>query len=137
MDKDNNLLECTLILALILLFCYYLFKKHKLKQLEKIKKSNQERIAKLKKLKLEKVKPEKIIDPIKTKKDIINECKIKKEINSGECYNTKVDFCPMGCYKQCTNNVKHNIKNCDCNNRNSLLCQDNEHLSEKCLENEV
>ena len=72
----------------------------------------------------------------KTEDDIKKECSIKTnkyDLNSSKCLQTKVDKCELGSYKQCTNNIKPKLKTCDCNNRSSLLCNDDENLSEKCL----
>ena len=77
---------------------------------------------------------------IKPKKDIqkkVNECKMDKlKLNSSICHTSKVDSCPLGSYKQCTNNVMPTKKQCDCNNqRAALLCKDNQIISQNCMQN--
>ena len=75
----------------------------------------------------------KIDKPI-IEKPKIEDCSIdKNKMNNSKCFQTKVDECKVGSYKQCTNNKKHTIKTCDCYERSSLLCNENENLSIKCL----
>ena len=77
----------------------------------------------------------KIHKPIVQKpKPKIEDCSIdKNKMNNSKCFETKVDECKVGSYQQCTNNKKHTIKTCDCYERSSLLCKENENLSVKCL----
>ena len=74
----------------------------------------------------------KIQKPIQ--KPQISECSINKNnMNNSKCFNTKVNECKLGSYKQCTNNKKPVLKQCDCYERSSLMCKNNENLSVKCL----
>ena len=54
-------------------------------------------------------------------------------MNGSKCQSTKVDLCKLGSYEQCTNNKKPVFKSCDCHEPNSILCDETENLSEKCL----
>lgn len=145
MNKDNSLLQCTIIVLLILTFSYFVFKNYKHNHLKKI--SDKKEAIIVEKQKQEELKEmmkqltqlNKATETTKSKsenrKAILDSCKLDKNMNSGKCHNTKVEHCPMGSYKQCTNNKKIVVNNCDCHDRNSILCQDNMKLSEKCLEN--
>ena len=61
-----------------------------------------------------------------------NKNKNKKALNSppelrlDTCSAMKVDECPIGCYKQCTNNVMNHPK-CDCSDQKSFeVCSNND-----------
>ena len=131
MNKDNILL-ITLFIVIVLLFAYFFFKKHKedeiKKHMEMILKDKSKMDSKIKN------KQELAVYEDKEKINIVKQkCQLDEDINSGKCQESKEEICPMGCYKQCTNNVKPLLKNCDCHDRNSLLCNKKEKLSEKCL----
>ena len=47
-------------------------------------------------------------------------------LNSSNCHKSKVDSCPLGSYKQCTNHIKPTKKTCDCSNQQAaLVCKYN------------
>ena len=54
-------------------------------------------------------------------------------IRSDVCLETKIDPCPSGSYKQCTNNVM-NLHKCDCRERSFELCPIHQQVNETCFE---
>ncbi len=77
-----------------------------------------------------------IVSQISKDDEIKQKCKLKEnkyDMNGSKCQSTKVELCKLGSYDQCTNNKKPKFKSCDCSEPNSILCNDNDNLSEKCL----
>ena len=125
--KDNRFIF--LFVVFILLFAIYIFKN---------KTSTTKIIVQEKEIE-EEPDIEDIIKQIENKKkEIKKKCIIKENkynMNGSKCQSTKVELCKLGSYKQCTNNKKPIFKSCDCHEANSILCDDTENVSEKCLDN--
>lgn len=124
--KDNRFIF--LFVVFMLFFAIYIFFKNKT--------STTKIIVQEKEIE-EEPAIEDIIKQIENKKkEIKKKCKIKENkynMNGSKCQSTKVDLCKLGSYKQCTNNKKPIFKSCDCHEANSILCDDTENISEKCL----
>ena len=59
-----------------------------------------------------------------------NQCKIP-HLDRDKCFQQEYNHCPMGSYKQCTNNYKHQLK-CHCKNRSFEMCSPEDKISEEC-----
>lgn len=126
--KDNRFIF--LFVVFMLFFAIYIFFKNKT--------STTKIIVQEKEIE-EEPAIEDIIKQIENKKkEIKKKCTIKENkynMNGSKCQSTKVELCKLGSYKQCTNNKKPIFKSCDCHEANSILCDDTENVSEKCLDN--
>ena len=122
--KDNKV--TILLIIFLLIFAVYVFFKHKTKTTKIVIQDDQEEPT-----------IDDIISEIEDKKQKIKKkCKLpvsKFDMNGSKCQSTKVDLCKLGSYKQCTNNRKPLFKSCDCHEPNSILCDDNDNISEQCL----
>ena len=132
MNGNNNYI--IFLVLVILVIAYIIFKKQKQ---DRIKLEIDKEMSSINEIKKEEEIIEnslnELLSRMKTEENNQEDCKLNKESNSGECYKTKIEQCSLGSYEQCTNNNMLNQVNCDCNNRNSILCKKNQKLSEKCL----